>query len=79
MKHNIDACAGVVDADYRGVVHVVLHNHGTCAFSIAQGERIAQLVFERIETPLLKVVPETTIAPAKETARGAGGFGSTGL
>jgi len=64
---------GVVDADYRGEVMVALHNHSNAAQEIQPGERIAQLVV----TPFLQV--EYAWAEALEdTARGEGGFGSTG-
>ena len=64
---------GVVDADYRGEVMVALHNHGSIAQTIGNGERIAQLVI----TPFLKVEFEL-VEELSETARGKGGFGSTG-
>jgi len=65
---------GTIDADYRGEVGVILINHGDEPFVIERGERIAQMV----------VAPVTQIAWAPmdelpDTARGAGGFGSTGL
>ena len=64
---------GVIDADYRGEVMVALHNHSQSVQTIESGERVAQLVI----TPFLKA----EYAQAEElsdTARGAGGFGSTG-
>lgn len=64
---------GVVDADYRGEIMVALHNHGTTAQTIANGERIAQLVV----APFLKASYEQA-EELNETVRGAGGFGSTG-
>ena len=64
---------GVVDADYRGEVMVALHNHSAGPQEIAPGERIAQLVV----TPFLQVRYEWSEA-LEDTARGAGGFGSTG-
>lgn len=64
---------GVIDSDYRGEITVVLHNHGTVAQTIENGERIAQLVV----TPVLQ--PEYVQAEAlDDTQRGLGGFGSTG-
>ena len=64
---------GVVDSDYRGEVMVALHNHSSVEQRISGGERIAQLVV----TPFLKA--EFTVAEElNETARGEGGFGSTG-
>lgn len=64
---------GVIDADYRGEIMVSLHNHSNLVQSISEGERIAQLVI----TPYLTAdfVEAETL---DETARGAGGFGSTG-
>ncbi len=64
---------GVVDADYRGEVMVALHNHSTQKQSIVSGERIAQLVI----APFLKG-EFSEVDGLGETARGAGGFGSTG-
>ncbi len=64
---------GTIDADYRGEVKVLLINHGDEPFEIARGARIAQMVV----APALQVVLEVREA-AGETARGAGGFGSTG-
>jgi len=64
---------GVVDADYRGEVMVALHNHGSTAQTVSNGERIAQLVV----TPFLKVEFEVK-DELSDTVRGKGGFGSTG-
>lgn len=64
---------GVIDADYRGEVMVALHNHGAEDQTIGHGERIAQLVV----TPFLAVDYEES-DELTDTARGAGGFGSTG-
>jgi len=64
---------GTIDADYRGEVKVLLINHGDEPFEITRGARIAQMVV----APALQVVLELRDA-AGETARGAGGFGSTG-
>ena len=73
VKHFIDTGAGVIDADYRGQVKVLLFNHSEVDFEIKEGERIAQLVLERIWTPEVVVVEEL-----EESVRGVGGFGSTG-
>ncbi len=64
---------GVIDADYRGEVRIALHNHGAEARTVADGDRVAQLV----------IVPYLTgrffeADALSDTARGAGGFGSTG-
>ena len=64
---------GVVDSDYRGEFMVVLHNHGSDAQEIANGERIAQLVITPVFTPGFTEVSELT-----DTDRAGGGFGSTG-
>ncbi|KAI1461911.1 dUTP pyrophosphatase [Annulohypoxylon moriforme] len=72
-KHFIDTGAGVIDADYRGPVKVLLFNHSDADFAIAEGDRVAQLVVERIYTPEVVEVQEL-----EESVRGAGGFGSTG-
>jgi dUTP pyrophosphatase len=74
FKYGIQVGAGVVDSDYTGEIKVILFNHGAYDFTIKTGDRIAQLIFERIFTNELQEVEELV-----ETERGAGGFGSTGL
>jgi dUTP pyrophosphatase len=69
----IQTLAGVIDADYRGVVRVVLKNLSAKKFVVKQGDRIAQLTF----LPNLAVQLKTT-QKLDETERGEGGFGSTG-
>ena len=64
---------GVVDSDYRGEVVVVLHNHGDCAQTVENGERIAQMVITPVVTP-----PYLEVDDLSDSSRGAGGFGSTG-
>ena len=64
---------GVIDADYRGEFMVALLNHGSTAQTVEHGERIAQLVITPVFTPGF-----TEVAELSDTARGAGGFGSTG-
>lgn len=76
-KHSIDVLAGVVDASYRGVVKVILINHADKQFTVKKGDRIAQIIFERIFTPSLSEVP--TLKSLSLTERGSGGFGSTGI
>ncbi|GBF88225.1 dUTP pyrophosphatase [Raphidocelis subcapitata] len=73
-KHFIDTGAGVVDEDYRGELKVLLFNHSDADFQVRVGDRIAQLVLERIATPEVEEV-----ASLDDTERGAGGFGSTGV
>jgi len=65
---------GTVDSDYRGEIKAILVNHGDAAFEISRGMKIAQLVIARHEHVELV---ETSELPA--SARGADGFGSTGL
>ena len=74
VKHGIDVGAGVVDADYRGPVGVVLFNLGQKEFQIQPGDRIAQLVLEKIVMAPIEVVDDL-----EATERGTGGFGSTGV
>ena len=64
---------GVIDSDSRGEIFVALHNHGTLAQIVENGERIAQIVI----TPVLQPVYETA-ETLSDTVRGEGGFGSTG-
>ncbi|MSO71092.1 MAG: dUTP diphosphatase [Alphaproteobacteria bacterium] len=65
---------GTIDADYRGEVAVLLINHGQEPFTVTRGLRIAQLVVAPVVTARWRKV-----AALLDTARGAGGFGSTGL
>ena len=64
---------GVIDSDYRGEVMVALHNHGSVPQTVEGGERIAQIVFAPYYAADFTVVDELG-----DTARGSGGFGSTG-
>ncbi len=73
VRHGIDTLAGVVDSDYRGEVRVVLVNHGEEPFRIARGDRIAQLLIQRVEQALFRPG-----AQLEASSRGEGGFGSTG-
>ena len=73
-KKFIDVLAGVVDYDYRGNVGVILANFGDEDFEVKKGDRIAQMILERITTPECVEVEDL-----EATERGAGGFGSTGV
>ena len=64
---------GVIDSDYRGEIMVALHNHSGSARSIEPGQRIAQLLITPVLTPAYEEA-----ATLSDTARDAGGFGSTG-
>jgi dUTP pyrophosphatase len=74
-KHGVTVlnAPGTVDADYRGEIGVLLINHGNEPFTIARGERIAQMVIASVVRAELVVV-----AALSQTDRGSGGFGSTG-
>jgi dUTP pyrophosphatase len=75
LRHGVTVLnsPGTIDSDYRGEVMVLLANLGETAFAIRRGERIAQLVVQRVERIRL-----IEVGAAKPTRRGAGGFGSTG-
>ena len=74
-KHGVTVlnAPGTIDEGYRGEVGVILINHGSAPFEVTPGARVAQLVVQRrLEIQVVEVDALTT------TARGAGGFGSTG-
>lgn len=72
-KSSVDVSAGVVDYDYRGEVFVLLVNHhNENTYEVKKGDKVAQLIMEKINRPIIGVVTEHT-----ETKRGSGGFGST--
>jgi len=72
-KKGILVNAGVVDRDYTGPVKVMLHNLSDEMYQVKKNDRIAQLIIEKIATPIIEEV-----GSLKETDRGEGGFGSTG-
>lgn len=76
LKHGITCLntPGTIDCDYRGEVKVILANLGDEVFEIERGDRIAQLVVAPAPQALV-----TEVETLDETARGAGGFGSTGV
>lgn len=75
LKHGITVpnTPGTIDSDYRGELKVILINHGAEPFAIQRGDRVAQLVLAPVTQGSWLEVSELD-----ETARGAGGFGSTG-
>ena len=73
-KNFIDTGAGVIDSDYRGEVKVLLFNHEDKEFAVKAGDRVAQLILERIATPEVVAVDDLDA-----TDRQVGGFGSTGV
>lgn len=75
VRNSINVHGGVIDEDYRGILQVLLFNHGTKKYHVHIGDRIAQLIV----TPILyPVVVEQTTGELAKTARGSDGFGSTG-
>lgn len=74
VKNFIDVGAGVVDADYRGEVKVLLFNFGENDFQVNAGDRIAQMIIEKYTRTEIEEVDDLDA-----TVRGEGGFGSTGV
>lgn len=77
-RNSIMVMAGVVDSSYRDSIKVILFNHNTRDLHINVGDRIAQIIFEKIYTPKEFEVVET-FEQLSNTERGTGGFGSTGI
>jgi len=73
VKNGLDVLAGVIDSDYRGEIRCVLYNTGDERLTLPAGSKICQLIVEQIITP-----EPAWASELDETARGAGGFGSTG-
>lgn len=73
-KHSIDVGAGVIDEDYRGPLNVILFNFSEQDFEVKPGDRIAQLICEKIEQTTVEEVSNLD-----DTERGTKGFGSTGV
>lgn len=75
-KHGVTVlnAPGTIDSDYRGEIGVILINHGSEPFVVNRGERIAQMVI----APVTRIVWQSLGLSLPESARGAGGFGSTG-
>ena len=73
-KFGVKTLGGVLDSGYRGEYLIGLVNLGQEAFEIKKGQKIAQLLIQKVEHPEVEVVDEL-----EETSRGAGGFGSTGV
>ncbi|WP_406769402.1 dUTP diphosphatase [Candidatus Clostridium stratigraminis] len=75
-KHGITLLnsPGTIDWDYRGEIKIILINLSSEEFTINKGDRVAQMVINKIVTPIIEIVEEVT-----ETTRGSNGFGSTGV
>lgn len=76
LKHGVSVlnAPGIVDPHYIGDVGVILHNAGTEPFTVQKGDRIAQLLFVKVEHPAL-----TEVSTIEDTDRGADGYGSSGV
>lgn len=76
LKHGIGMLngPGTIDADYRGEIGIILFNFSDAAFTIRRGDRVAQLIVAKLEKAKFEIVEQLS-----ETARGAGGFGHTGV
>ena len=74
VKNSIDIGAGVIDADYCGPVKILLINHANTPFHVKEGDRVAHLVLEYVQTPDI-----ATVDALPETEQGEQGFGSTGI
>ncbi|MFH1645597.1 MAG: dUTP diphosphatase [Candidatus Omnitrophota bacterium] len=76
IKHGISLVntPGTIDSDYRGLIGIILINHGKETFVIKRGDRIAQIVLQRVLQAELELVDELD-----ETVRAGGGFGHTGV
>lgn len=75
-KNWIDVFAGVIDRDYTDEVMVLLFNHGPNSFKITKGDRIAQMIFEKIVNPKFNILSDDV--KLNVTTDRKGGFGSTG-
>lgn len=73
IKHSLDCGAGVIDSEYRGEVKVLLFNHSDEDYPVKPGDRIAQLLVQKVEQ-----VEFIQVDQLEDTNRGDNGFGSTG-
>jgi dUTP pyrophosphatase len=79
VKYGFDVLAGVIDSDYRGEVGVVVMNNRDENFRIDHGDRIAQLILEKAARFPIHEVSDADWEALSNTARGADGYGSTGV
>lgn len=73
LNHGIKTMAGVIDSGYRGEIKIVLANMSNQVYTINVGDKIAQILVQKIENPEIEISEELS-----DTARGERGFGSTG-
>ena len=88
-KFSIDVMAGVIDCTYTDRIKVILYNHGSSEFKVSVGDRIAQLIFEKVYIPPASDVEEVSydqlvtyvqsVVSLQAGMRGLAGFGSTGV
>jgi dUTP pyrophosphatase len=74
FKHQIEVGAGIIDSGYRGEIKIHLHNFGDFPVQFKPGDRIAQIIILKHESPVFELVDSLD-----ETERGVNGFGSTGI
>lgn len=83
INNGLEVGAGVVDEDFKDQIKVIIHNHSDTDFSVEVGDRIAQLIIERVVYPTTFIQDikgsTTTLVEFIREIRGVGGFGSTGL
>lgn len=77
-SHFLDIGAGVIDSDYRGCVSVLLYNFNSTPFKVDRGDRIAQLIIEKIYSPLFVEAEVELEVESEGNHRGSDGFGSSG-
>ncbi len=73
ISHGLTIIAGVIDAGYRGEIFVAMTNISDKAYTLEKGDKVAQILIQKIESPIILQVDELT-----DSSRGEGGFGSTG-
>lgn len=76
LKHGIGLVntPGTIDSDYRGLISLIVINHGKLPFTVRRGDRIAQMVIKEVVRAEVEIAGELN-----ETARSSGGFGHTGI
>ena len=72
-KHGLTCLGGVIDAGYRGEIMIKLANLGTEAYTITKHQKVAQMLIQEVQVPVVEEVEDLD-----DTERGAAGFGSTG-
>ncbi len=74
VKGGLKTMGGVIDSNYRGEIGVIIRNLSKKDYKINKGDKIAQMLIQKVECPIIEKVQELD-----DTERGEGGFGSTGL